>query len=258
VSDAGLVLHQTRFDLKAFVREPAALFFTVILPLIFLVLFVALFGNEDVTVGDEEVSGATYYVPGIMTLSIVSATLVNLAMVLTTERESGQLKRVRGTPLPPPVFIAGRMLTGVAVASAMTVLLLLLGVLVYDLELPGAGLVGFVVAALVGAAALAALGIALTAAIPSRAAAPAVTNAVVLPLYFISGIFVPTENMPDWVNDVGDLFPVKHLYAALLEPFTPGASGLGLEWGDLAVLAAWGLVGAVLALRTFRWTPRDG
>jgi len=255
VNDASLVVHQARFDLKAFVREPAALFFTVILPLIFLVLFVALFGNEDVTVGAQQVSGATYYVPGIMTLSIVSATFVNLAMVLTTERESGQLKRVRGTPLPPAVFIAGRVLTGVAVASAMTVLLLLLGLLVYDLQLPGAGLVGFVVAALLGAAAFAALGIALTAAMPSRAAAPAVTNAVVLPLYFISGIFVPAENMPDWVNRVGDLFPVKHLYAALLEPFTPGASGLGIEWGDLAVLAAWRVAGAIVALRTFRWVP---
>jgi ABC-2 type transport system permease protein len=258
VNDAQLVVHQARFDLKAFVREPAALFFTVILPLIFLFLFVALFGNEDIDVGGQIISGSTYYVPGIITLSIVSATFVNLAMVLVNERESGQLKRLRGTPLPQWVFIAGRVGMGVLVATAMTVLLLLIGVLVYGVDLPGLPIVGFFVLALVGAASFAALGIAVTRAIPSRSAASAVTNAIVLPLYFVSGIFVPEDSIPDWVNQVGDVFPVKRLYVALLAALDPEASGLGIQWDDLAVVVAWGVAGALIAFWTFRWTPKDG
>lgn len=258
MSDLALVVHQARYDVKAFVREPAALFFTVILPLIFLILFVALFGNADVEVGDQTVSGSTYYVPGIITLSIISATFVNLAMILTNERETGQLKRMRGTPLPQWVFIAGRVSMSVLVALGMTVLMLVIGVLVYGVDLPGLPMVGFSVTALVGAAAFAALGIALTAAIPSRSAAPAITNAMVLPLYFISGIFVPADAIPDWVNRLGDVFPVKRLYNGLLEPLTPSASGLGIQWADLAVVVAWGITGAVLAIWTFRWTPKDG
>lgn len=255
MSDLRLVAHQARFDLRAFAREPAALFFTVILPLIFLVLFVALFGNDDIAVGDRTVSGSTYYVPGIITLSIVSATFVNLAMVLVNERESGQLKRLRGTPLPQWAFIAGRVAMGVLLATAMTVLLLVIGVVVYGVDLPGRSLVGFALVAVVGAAAFAALGIAVTRVIPSRSASPAVTNAIVLPLYFVSGIFVPEDSIPDWVNQVGDVFPVRRLYSALLAALDPEATGLGVQWGDLAVVVAWGLAGAVLALWSFRWTP---
>jgi ABC-2 type transport system permease protein len=258
MNDARLAVHQARYDLKAFVREPAALFFTVILPLIFLFLFVALFGNEDIDVGGQTVSGSTYYVPGIITLSIVSATFVNLAMILTNERESGQLKRMRGTPLPQWVFIAGRVSMSVLVATGMTVLMLVIGVLVYDVDLPGLPLVGFLATAVIGAASFAALGIALTRIIPSRSAAPAITNAVVLPLYFISGVFVPADAIPDWVNDVGSIFPVKRLYSGLLESLAPHATGLGIQWDDLAVVVAWGLAGALVALWTFRWTPKDG
>jgi ABC-2 type transport system permease protein len=138
----------------------------------------------------------------------------------------------------------------------MTVLMLVIGVLVYSVDLPDpAALLGFFLTAVVGAGAFAALGIALTAAIPSRSAAPAVTNAVVLPLYFISGIFVPADAIPPWVNTVGGLFPVKHLYDGLLEAFTPGVSGIGIAWDDLAWVVAWGVAGAAIALWTFRWTP---
>jgi ABC-2 type transport system permease protein len=258
VNDAQLVVHQARYDLKAFAREPAALFFTVILPLIFLVLFVALFGNDDVDVGGQTISGSTYYVPGIITLSIVSATFVNLAMILTNERETGQLKRMRGTPLPQWVFIAGRVGMSVLLATGMTVLMLVIGVIAYGVDLPGLPLVGFFISAVIGAAAFAAMGVALTVAIPSRSAAPAVTNAVVLPLYFISGIFVPTDFVPDWVNQLGNVFPVKRLYSCLLESLVPGSSGLGIQWDDLAIVVAWGVAGALVAFWTFRWTPKDG
>ena len=127
MSTLGLVWHQYRYDQRTFWREPASVFFTVALPLIFLFIFVSIFGNEPILVGTRPVKGSTYYVPSILTLAIVSATTVNLAIGLTVLRERGTLKRVRSTPLPPWVFIAGRLLTAMVVAVLMVVLVTVLG-----------------------------------------------------------------------------------------------------------------------------------
>lgn len=250
-----LVWHQFRFDQRTFWREPASVFFTVVLPLIFLFLFVSIFGNGTVVVGGNEIKGSTYYIPGIITLSLISATLVNLAINLTSSRERGILKRVRSTPLPPWVFMAGRIGTALVVTALLVVLVSGIGRLVYGVTLPTSTLPGLVLAVVVGAASCSALGFALTALIPSENAAPAVTNAIVLPLYFVSGLFIPNDEMPEGIQRVGDVFPVKHLFEALLTAFDPSEAAPGIAGGDLAVVAAWGVAGLVVAVRAFRWTP---
>ncbi len=253
--DARLVLHQARYEFRIFVRDPAATFFTLVLPVVFLVLFVTIFGSQTL---DSGVESTTYFVPGIVALAVVSATFVNLSISLTQQRENGVLKRVRGTPLPPWIYIAGRVATSVAVGLVMTVLLVAIGRLFYGVAIPGAAMVGFVVALVVGAAAFSALGIAITRVISTEAAAPAVANAISLPLFFISGIFVPAENIPDWLLSIADVFPLKPFADALFAAFDPATSGLGLAWADLGVVVLWGTVGALLAARTFRWTPHRG
>lgn len=253
MSDAHLVAHQAGYEVRTFVRDPAATFFTPALPVVFLVLFVTIFGNQTLESG---VDTSTYYVPGIVALAVISATFVNLSITLTTQRENGILKRVRGTPLPPWVFLAGRLVTAVVLGLLMSAVLVALGRFLYNVAVPGSTLVGFVVALIVGAATFCALGVAVTALVPTEAAAPAVANAVTLPLFFVSGIFVPAENMPDWLLSIADVFPVKPFADALFTAFDPATSGLGLSWADLAVVAAWGLAGALVASRTFRWTPR--
>src|SRR5919197_2389962 len=106
MTGVAVVLHQFRFDQKVFWRNPAAVFFTALLPLIFLFILASVFNNADISTLD--VKGATYYVPAILTLAVISAPTVKLATNLPAEREAGQLKRVRGTPLPPAAFVAGR------------------------------------------------------------------------------------------------------------------------------------------------------
>jgi ABC-2 type transport system permease protein len=252
-----LVAHQFRYDQRTFWREPAAVFFTVALPLIFLILFVAIFGNEDVDIGSgETVRAAVYYVPGILTLAIVSATTVNLAIGMTGSRERGALKRLRSTPLPPWVFFAGRVCTASVVSLFMVVLLCGLGRIAYDVDLPIETLPGLLIAVAVGTASGCFLGFALSALIPSVNAAPAVTNAIMLPLYFVSGIFVPEEDLPDFMQRIGDVFWIKHLFEALLTAFDPATDGAGIAWSDIAIVAAWGLAGLLIASRAFRWTPR--
>lgn len=258
MSGARLVVHQFRYDQKTFWRDPAAVFFTVALPLIFLFIFVTIFGNESVELeGREEIKGSTYYVPGIVTLAVVSATFVNLAISLTVARERGLLKRVRKTPLPAWAFIAGRIATSIVVTLLLTALLVVLGRLVYGVAIPGSTFPAALLALVVGAAAFCALGFALTAVIPSENASAPITNAIILPLYFISGVFIPDSEIPAFMRSVAEIFPVKHLYEALLTAFDPNTTGAGIEVLNLTLLAAWGAVGLVLAIRTFRWAPRS-
>ena len=176
----SLVLHQFRYDQKAFWRNPASVFFTVMFPVLFFVILAVIFGSETVHVRGG-VSTTTYYVPAIMTLSIISATMQTLVMTLVIAREDGRLKRGRGTPMPPWVFIAGRIGNSIVVALMMLVLLAAIGGVLYGVAIPWDRLPAILVTLAVGAAAFCCLGIALTAAIPSQDAAAPIVNALLSP-----------------------------------------------------------------------------
>jgi ABC-2 type transport system permease protein len=114
----------------------------------------------------------------------------------------------------------------------------------------------FIVTVFIGASAFSALGLAITGAVPNAEASPAIVNASILPLQFISGIFIPLSSAPPWLRNVADLFPVKHFADATHTAFSPLTVGAGFEWGRLAVLALWGIAGVVAAIRYFSWEPR--
>jgi ABC-2 type transport system permease protein len=256
MSAPALVLHQFRYDQKTFWRDPASVFFTVLLPLIFMFILATIFGNDQVQ-GLPGVKLTTYYVPAILTLAVISATMVSPAISITQDRENGVLKRVRSTPLPSWVFIAGRVGNAIVVSLVMLVLVSLVGRIVYGVSIPGETLPALLVALIVGAASFCCLGFALTIIIPSMDAAPAVTNAVALPLYFISGIFIPESEIPDGVLHVADIFPFRHLFDAFFAAYDPNITGAGFSFGDLAIVAAWGAFGLIAAALWFRWTPRS-
>lgn len=255
MTDAGRAAVQLRADLKTFRRDPAAMFFTAVLPVLFLCLFAAIFGNERVPERGN-VRVATLQVPALIALAVTSASFVSLAIGLTEVRESGVLKRTRGTPVPAWVVFAGRIGTAIVVAIGVTAVLLAVGALVFDVAVPTGTLPGLVLALGAGAAAFCALGIAITGVIPTVSAASALTNVIVLPLYFVSGVFIPSSELPDWLNDVSEWLPLKPLVDGLTTAFDPRTTAPGITWGDLGLLALWGLLGLTLALRTFRWTPR--
>ena len=251
-----MLVVQLRSDLKVFVRNPAALFFTAILPVVFLCLFVSIFGNERAGAEFGNIRISTLQVPAFIALAVVSASFVGLAIGLVSVREAGVLKRVRGTPAPPWIVFAGRIGTAIVSATIVTGLLIAIGALAFGVRVPTATLPGLAATLVVGAFAFCALGIAYTRAISSEDAAPAMTNAVVLPLYFISGVFVPVSQLPKGLRQVADVLPVKPFVDALSVAFDPRTTGAGIAAGDLAVLAAWGLVGLLIAVRFFVWTPR--
>lgn len=258
MSALGLVGHQFRYDQKAFWRNPASVFFTVMFPVVLLLIFATVFGDQTVEVRGG-VETTTYYVPAIITLSIISATMQSLAMSLVIAREDGRLKRSRGTPMPPWVFIAGRIGNSIVVALIMLALLAVIGRVLYGVPIPWERLPAILVALVVGAAAFCCLGIALTAAIPSQDAAAPIVNALLLPLYFLSGVFIPDDQLPEGVIHFADVFPIRHFFEAFLDAYIPPAGGgPTISWDNLAVVAIWGVLGLLLAVRFFRWTPRSG
>lgn len=257
VSDARLVFHQLRYDLLVMWRDPRSRFFTIVLPVIFLVLLTSLFGNHTIHVNGRAIKASTYYVPGISVLGIMSASFVNLVISVTTQRESGVLKRRRSTPVPAWVLIASRALTSVIVSIFLVVVIAVLGRIIYGVHLPTATLPAFVIGVAVGAVSLCCLSFAISTFIPSEDSAQPITQAIVLPLYFISGVFVPKDQLSKTLQDIGSIFPISHLNNALFKAFEPGTTGSGIAGKDLLILAAWGAAGLLIALRRFSWAPQS-
>ena len=248
-----LVLHQARFDLLAFARNRQARFFTLILPILFLVIFVSVFGNDKVK--PTGVKASTYYVPGIAALAVIAGSFVNLVISIAAQRESGVLKRRRSTPVPASVLIAGRALTAIVVSLGVMIAVLLIGRFAYGVRLPSNTIPGVLLTAVVGATVFCCLAYALVTYIGSADAAQPMVQAIMLPLYFISGIFIVNASLPHWLRDVAKVFPVEHLADGLHHAFDPATRGAGIVWSDLGVLLLWGAVGLAIALVRFSWTP---
>ena len=252
---AWLVLHQAHYDLRSFWRNRQARFFTLLLPLIFLVIFVSVFGKH--TIGQTNIKTSTYYVPGIATLAVIASSFVNLVITITAQRETGIFKRRRATPVPALVLILGRMLSAIAVAVGVMTMLLAIGWIAYGVRVATSTIPGIAITAVIGASTFCILGYALSTVIDSADSAQPMVQAIMLPLYFISGVFIPNVNLPSWLQSVSKFFPVEHLANALHQAYVPGTRGLGIEWSDLGVLVLWGLAGLAIALRRFSWLPHN-
>jgi ABC-2 type transport system permease protein len=242
---ARLVWLQARYQDKIFWRTPIAAFFTLVFPLMLLILFGAIFGIE----------GAQFLAPNLAVFAAVSATYTNLAIGTATARDNGLLKRVRGTPLPPWTYIAGRALSAVYLALIAVVLMMGVGILLYEIDLIPRTLPALVLTFIVGVSCFAALGMLVAAVSPSGDAAPAITNATLLPLAFISGVFIPLQDAPSWMVAVGDFFPLKPFVVAFSAGFDPSLTGPQFHWPELAMMTVWGVAAAFLAARFFKWEP---
>jgi ABC-2 type transport system permease protein len=254
----GVTAHQFRYDLQAFLRNRQARFFTLALPVLLLVIFGNVFGGNGRTtrVAGGRIDVSVYYVPGVIALGIIAASFVNLVISVTAQRETGVLKRRRATPVPASALIAGRALAAVVAALAITGVLLGIGWAAFGARVPARTAPALAVTIVVGAVSFCCLGYAVASIIRDQDAAQPITQAVLLPLYFISGVFVATAQLPRWLVDVAAVFPVRHLADALLVAYNPHTSGAGFAGFDLLIVAIWGVAGLLVALRRFSWLPR--
>jgi ABC-2 type transport system permease protein len=184
---------------------------------------------------------------------VISACYNNLAITVTFQREAGILKRTNGTPLPAAAFLGARVLHALAVSVLLVVLTVAFGRLVYSADVPtGVTLFRFLVMLVVGSASFSALAFAISAVIPNADASAAIVNASIMPLLFLSGIFIPFGNSaPAWIVWVARIFPVRHFATGMQSGFL----GTAFSWTDVLIVAAWGLGGLLLAIRHFSWEP---
>ena len=256
MSDLALALRQVRFENRSFWRNPASAFFTVVVPLMFLVILNALLSSDTTRVPGGVTSLSNFYVPAMAALSVINACYTSVAMSVSIAREEGLLKRIRGTPLPGWAYLFGRIVHSTLIALMLVAIVVAFGAVFYDVQIPGKTMPAFILSIAVGAAAFSALGMAIVSVIPNSEAATAIANGTILPVLFISDVFVRLNDPPRWLAVLGDIFPVKHFSQACQTAFNPFYGGSGFEWADLGVIALWGLAGLLVALRYFSWEPK--
>lgn len=250
-----------KVELKLFFRVPAQVFFTFALPIMFLVIFAAVWTGDVEAGPGRSVSFVQYFLPGIVAAGVMSSTFANLAVSISIHQHEGLLKRLGGTPFPRSAYFIGKLVEAVVVTVIQTALMLAIAVIVYGADLPaGAARWGAFLAVLVlSAGSGATLGIAYTRLIPNANAAPAVIQPPFLILQFISGVFFRWGEIPGWLQAVAVVFPLKWMSEGFRYAFLPdwfGEFEYGSDWGwqwPVGVLALWLAGGFLLALLFFRW-----
>jgi ABC-2 type transport system permease protein len=246
-------------ELKEFFRQREAVVFTLLFPVILLLVFGAVL-NYDIGSG---VSFTQYFMAGVTAAGILGAGLQNMAISIATERSDGTLKSLVGTPMPKSAYFVGKVVQVLAVTVLIVLILLAVGTLFYDVPLPtGSDWLTFVWVALLGSAACTLLGIAFSSLAKNGRSASATITPIALVLQFISGVFFQFSQVPAWLQQIAALFPLKWMAQGLRSVFLPdqlaSAEPAGSwELGRVAlVLALWCIGGLLLCVVTFRWQDR--
>ncbi len=247
-----LFLHELRAQQLLFWRNREAAFFSFLFPIILLVLLGSVYGDEPI----EGVDAATFLVAGLIGYGVGATAFAGLAITIVVRREQGLLKRVRGTPLGPGTYLGAVIGSEMIVIGLQVIAQLLIGRYLLDAEWPAAP-GSFAFAVLLGAAAFSALGLAITTVVRTADGSSAVVNAVYLPMAFISGTFFSRQEMPAFLEAISEVLPLTYFLELIRSTFIAG-EGLGASTGAIAALALWGLAGLVVAVRKFRWEPREG
>jgi ABC-2 type transport system permease protein len=246
-----LLLHQFRAEQKLFWRSRELAFFTFLLPIVFYLMLASAYGDEDI----EGVGGYQFLLAGMIGYVAAATTFAGLALLLVIRRESGVLKRLRATPLAASTYIAAVLASIIVIYLLEAAILVALARIAFDVPLPGS-LLSLVFVLLVGAGSFAALGVGLTALIRSAEGSSAMVNAIYLPVSFISGAFFTERAFPAVLRAIGDVLPLSHLIR-LSRDVIAFDEPVWDHLGAVAVVAAWGLAGLAVAVRGFRWEPRE-
>ena len=251
----SVLLHQFRSEQKLYWRSRELAFFTFIFPLIIYVLLGSVYGDDPIE-DEGGVTGSEYLLAGLLGYGVAATAFAGLAILLVIRRESGVLKRLRGTPLPAWAWVVGTLGSTVVVYLVEAVALIALGKLMFGVPFPDQP-VTVAFGLLLGALAFAAIGIALTTFIRSAEGASAVISAIYLPMAFLAGSFWTTESYPPVLEALAALLPLTY-FIDLMQDIVLRHEQLWENGTDVAVVAAWGIAGLVVSVLRFRWEPREG
>lgn len=250
----SVLLHQFRSEQKLYWRSRELAFFTFIFPIIIFVLLGSVYGDDPVE--GEDVTGSEYLLAGLLGYGVAATAFAGLAILVVVRRESGVLKRLRGTPLPGWAFVLAMLGSTVVVFIVEAIALIVLAKVMFDVPFPEQP-VSVALGLLLGAVAFAALGVALTTVIRSAEGASAVISAIYLPMAFLAGSFWTTQAYPPVLEAIANLLPLTY-FIHLMRDIVLHHEQIWTNWTDVAVVTAWGLFGLVVTLKRFRWEPQEG
>lgn len=247
-----LFLHELRTEQKLFWRNREAAFFTFFLPVIFFLVFGSIYGNDTIS----GIRGAPFLEAGMIGYGVASTCFAGLAITMVIRRESGVLKRVRATPLPPWTYLVAVLGSTFITFVVEAALLIVLGRFLFSVSFPARPL-SLLAALVIGAAAFAALGLGLTGLVRTAEGSSAVVNVFYLPMAIISGTFFSPNHYPAFLKAIADLLPLTY-FTKLTRDVMVLHHHLWSEGPSIAVVLLWGAVGIAAAIRGFRWQPREG
>lgn len=255
---------RTLLELKMYFREKEAVFFSFLFPILMLTLFAVVFaGSYDGPTKADGVKSAQFFLPGMIAAGIVLTSFQATALSVATERDDGSLKRLRSTPMPAVSFFLGKVGLVISTSLAQTAILLLVARFAFGVPLPSDGdrWLTFAWVFVLGVASGTVLGIAYSSLASARSAGTVVIGPVLI-LQFISGVYLPFQDIPGWLKDIASVFPLKWVAQGMRSVFLPESWGVlemggGWEHGRTAlVLAAWFVGSLVVCVLTFRWYRR--
>jgi ABC-2 type transport system permease protein len=248
----SLALHHLRAEQRLYWRSRELAFFTFALPIVFFALLGSVYGHDEI----DGIKGSSYLLAGILGYGVAATAFAGLAIMTVIRREDGVLKRLRGTPLPAWAYLVAVIVSTLLVYALEAVTLVVLGRALFDVPFPERWL-SLVLTLLLGGLAFAALGLGLTGLIRSAEGSSAVVNAIYLPMAFISGSFFSATAFPPVVEAIADVLPLTY-FIELTRDVLLKNEQIWQNGAAVAVIAAWGVAGALAALRWFRWEPREG
>ena len=261
-SALALGVRRTGLELRQFFRDGMGVAFIFAFPVVMLMIFGSVFKDNDI---GEGVTFLEYFLPGILATGILLSSFQNLALAIADERDVGLLKRLRGTPMPPSAYLIGKIGQVLVTGLVQTALTLGVAALMFGVDLPSepSKWLTFAWVYLLGTAAGCVLGVGVSTLPKSGSEANAIVTPVVIVLQFISGVYFVFANLPEWMQSVASVFPLKWMAQGMRSVFLPEGAAVAeasgswqLGWVAL-VLGVWVAVGVALCLKTFRWTRRD-
>jgi ABC-2 type transport system permease protein len=263
----GLGLGRIRYEVMAYFRQIDGVVFTFLFPLVMLSLFSVIFSKSSFGAYPDgsKVTAAAYYLPAMLAAGILLSGLQNMSTDIAQEKSDGTLKRLGGSPLPVMSYFIGKIGQVFVTGVLQAIVIVAAATLVFGVPLPsdGAHWLTFAWVFVLGVSTCAILGIALSALPRSGKSATAVVIPITLVLQFISGVYIPFSQLPDWLQNFAGVFPLRWLaegmrYVFLPDSFKTVEMGHGWNLGGLVVVTAiWLVVGLILCRVTFRWIRKD-
>ena len=248
-----LFLHELRTEQRLFWRNREAAFFTFLLPIVFFLIFGSIYGND--LIKSDHVKGSAYLVAGMIGYGVASTAFAGLGITMVVRRESGVLKRVRGTPMGPATYLIAVLSSTLLVFLIEASLIIALGRILYGVPLPQRWF-SLALTLLLGATVFAAMGLGITGLVRSAEGSSAVINAVYLPMAIISGTFFSTHAYPAFLKTIADVLPLTH-FTLLTRDVVLKHQEIWNRPGQVGAVALWGVIGLAVAIRAFRWEPRE-